>query len=385
VRRSGSFGREGAFGGRPSEAPGRGGSFGSSVSAMHVTGRGFRQSYERGEPVDVYGNSYAPRIFQYYDGDGSEGAGASTSYSSGAASGAPVRERAVFAADDDMLVLANGDVVIMLSDRAYLLATGGKLALMSQKSPRPLLSLYADPELFQRIIAQLQEQQAVVQREMAARRDWLAWVGWTQALFSSVADDQSELRHLEDLQRRLARALNRVGQPAAREAAYTIAPQAVELFVDCYLMPDRRVAARGAGSGWVYTEGRRLWSEGVNAKAGPCPPELSAALKSVMVKLRKEFAADLASVDSDLRDLGSDRASLEKDLAEYQSIYAANNYQADYQVDYGTDSIPVSDALARTRRDLDQNQQDTERTMVDRTKRAADIEQLDAALQQFGR
>jgi hypothetical protein len=255
---------------------------------------------------------------------------------------------------------------------------------MSQKSPRPRLSLYPDPELFQRIIAQVQEQQVVVQREMAARRDWLAWVGWTHALFSSVADDQAELHHLEDLHHRLATALTRVGQPAGRAAPYSVTPQAVELFVGCYLMPDSRVAVRGAESEWLYTDGRRLWSEGANAKAGPCPPELSAALKSVMLKLRKEFAADLASVDSDLRDLGSNRASLEKDLAEYRSIYAANGYQADYEVDYGTDSISVSDALARTRRDIDQNQQDTERSMANRAKLASDMERLGAALQQFG-
>jgi spermidine synthase len=373
----GSFGRQGSFGVRPSEEMGAAGGFGSPAPSMRVTSPGFRRSYERGEPVDIYGNAYPSRLFRYTLDYLNNGGPASP--------GAPaVEERAVFAADDDMLVLANGDVAITLSDRAYLLASGGKLALMSQKSPRPLLSLYPDPELFQRIIAQVQEQQAVVEREIAARRDWLAWVGWTHALFSSVADDQAELRHLEDLRHRLAAAMTRVGQPAGPAASYSVTPQAVELFVGCYLMPDTRVAVRGAAREWLYTEGRRLWSDGPNAKAAPCPPELSASLQSVMLKLRKEFTADLASVDSDLRDLGSNRASLEKDLSDYQSIYATNGYQADYEVDYGTDSIPVSDALARTRRDIDQNQQDTERSMADRAKLTSDMERLGAALEQFG-
>ena len=57
--------------------------------------------------------------------------------------------------------------------------------------------------------------------------------------------------------------------------------------------------------------------------------------------------------------------------------------QPDYEVDYGTDSIPVSDALARTRRDLDQNQQEGERAAAERAKQAADIDRLRAAIQRF--
>src|SRR5207248_10042109 len=108
------------------------------------------------------------------------------------------------------IVLENGDVVITLSDSAYLVASGGKLMLMSSQGAEPLLFLEADPAFFERIVTQVQGQRAVVGGEIAARRDWLSWVGWTGALFSTVADDRAELQHLRDLDRRLESALVRV-------------------------------------------------------------------------------------------------------------------------------------------------------------------------------
>jgi spermidine synthase len=296
----------------------------------------------------------------------------------------PESHQTLFVADDDMLVLDNGDVVITLSDSAYLLVTGGTVALMSAKTPDPLVALYPDPDFFQRLRAQLQGQKEGAQREAAARRDWLSWVGWTGPLFASVATEQTELRNLNDLSRRLDLASGRLGTPKSGRSPSKLSPDAFELFFGCFLLPDNRITLCDAEGYWLTTDGRTLDSDKPGAPSRPCPPELVAALKSVLPKLQKEFAADIASDDNDLRQLASDQASLQSDLSQYQSLYAANGYQSDYEVDYGTDEIPVSDAISRTQNDLQQNAQDTAQAHADRDKLAAAIQRLGATLERFG-
>lgn len=364
---------------------GYGGGTVSSTPEPPLTGLGFRRGYAHGEATDIYGYPYRARVFLYGD-SGAWHVHSNYVVTGGARSQAPPEEhQALFVADDDMLVLDNGDVVVTLSDAAYLLLTGGTVALMSSKATDPLLALYPDPDLFQRLRAQLQDQQVTVQREAAARLDWLSWAGWTGALFPAVADDRTELRNLDDLNRKLTAASTRLGTPSPSHLPNKLGTEAVELFFGCFLLPDNRFTLCGADGYWLTTDGRQLTSEKLGEPARPCPPALSAALQSVLPKLQKEFAADIASDDNDLRQLATERAGLQNDLAQYQSIYTANGYQGDYEVDYGTEEIPVSDAIARTQRDLDQNTQDTARTQAERDRLVADLQRLQSALGRFGK
>jgi len=365
----GSFGRTGAFGSR---------SLFSSSSAPTMRSGGFRTGYGSGRPIDMYGTEYNIMPFHYYYGGGH------TYFGSGQAappSGPQVEHKPLFAADDDMLVMDNGDVVVTLSEHAYLLVTGGKVVLRSDKSPDSLLALYADPALFQGILGQLNDRQAALQEAISVRKDWLSWVGWTSVLLPTVAQDRTELSHMEDLDKRLQEAVKRLGQPPAGAApAPALRNDQVDLFVNARLEPDGRVSLRQEDGSWVFTDGALLTPTATVGTAGrsvPCPPELAAALHSVMVKLKKEMAADVASNKSDLSQLNSDMYSLKADLKEYENLQSSHD--PGYQVDYGTDEIAVSDAIRKTQADIDQTNKDIQENNTESTKLERDQSRLAAA------
>lgn len=386
-RSAGSFGGERGVGG----SFGRIGGFGSesySTSSARIVGAGFRRSYARSGPTDIYGYSYSPRIFEYC---GSGVGHIHPYYATGGGGARPVnaplpqRHQALFVADDDMLVMENGDVIVTLSDTAYLLVTGGTVALMSSQAPDPLAPLYPAPNFFKSLEEQLRDQQAAAQAEIKNRQDWLAWVGWTSALFRSTADDKLELKNLQDLSKRLDLALSRLGKPP--EGATPVGQeraQQVELFVGSYLTPEGTIALRAPDDRWLSTDGQQMWRSD-DLQRRPCPPHLKAALKSVLAKLEKEMQADRAAQDNDLKELEAERDSLAKDLTEYKTILAANGYQGDYEVDYGTDEIPVSEAIARTQSDIQTNRQESENANIERARQESDCQRVSTAVQSFGK
>ncbi|HLV82052.1 MAG TPA: hypothetical protein VKT32_17310, partial [Chthonomonadaceae bacterium] len=368
---------------------GRGSIYSGSGSAPRVTGSGFRSSYGRGQPVDIYGNVSVSRSFLYC-GSGYGHVHTYTIVSGGAHSNTPPEaHQAFFVATSDMYVLDNGDVVISLSDAAYLLLTNGTVALMSQKSPDPLMTLYPDPVLFQNVRMQLEDQQVGVQQAVLARQDWLSWVGWSSTLLPATAADRAELNNLQDLSRRLGTALERLGAPPATAQPTNLQPDQVELFFGGLLMPDGTIALRGADGQSLFTDGKELWQGDREHPSNirNCPALLGSALHSILLKLRQEDAGTVASDKNDLAGLQSDRVSLEKDLQEYQDIQQTNlryGYgEVNPDVDYGTEEIPLSDALDRTQRDLAQNQQDLDRTQADIDKLTAEQERIARILDQL--
>ncbi len=388
---SGSFSGSSGFGstGRSGGSFGRsGGSFGSSrgfssfrssgsnsvfsgrASAPEFTGSGFRSSYGSGHAVDMEGVSYSSRSFYYwnrgsyysypYNGNniGNNGTNAAAKAET---------HPSVFVASKEMLVLDNGDIVITLSDTAYLLVRKGTVALMADKHPEPLMMLYPDPTLFENIRQQLEGQGNGVEAAITTRQDWLSWVGWTSALLPAVGEDRKELTNLQDLDRRLHLAYDNLGDPPTGSGA-TPAPTAdeVELFIGCRLVADDTIALCTEKGVWVSTDGATINAAGVLSR--PCPPALKAALYSVLAKLNTESAADLKSYQDDLTVQATDLQSYQSDLAEYQSLQSQNG--SDYEVDYGTDSISASDAIRRTQNNIDQNAQDTKTLQAEITKRS---------------
>ena len=376
----GSFGRSGSFNSDSSSSGSSSSGF-DSPSSFHVTGSGYRARLGQNDATDISGYSYPARTFRIYGSHGSGGGGYSSSPN-------PVPEvhTAVFVADDDLLVLDSGDVVVTLSDTTYLLASGGTLSLWSSGSPRPLLFLYPDPKLFAAIAAELQGRQSSARQEIALRRDWLSWVGWTTPLFAAVREDETELRNLQDLDTRLTTAAAHVGVPSAGAqsgGATVVTPDQVELFAGCVLMPDSRVSLREGDGQWVSTDGRSLTSAAEKNHPAPLDPALAKALQSVMQKLQKEFTADIAKDNSDLSTGIAALASLKNDLDQYQSLYAQNGYDGSYEVDYGTDSIGVSDAISRTQNDLQSSRSDQELTQTHRDTLTLNIARLTEALEKF--
>jgi spermidine synthase len=357
-RTGGSFGRTGgAFGAR---SFGRSNVFTGRPTAPQFTGSGFRSSYGRSHAVDLEGVTYSPRVFVYYGYDDGLGYASGGPMRNGSPTAAPQSHQSLFVAAKDMLVLDNGDVIITLSDTAYMLVSKGKVALMNDKNPAPLLMLYPDPALFQSIRDQLEEQGNGVESAIEARQDWLSWVGWTSALLPTVGEDRGELNNLKDLDRRLHTAYERIGNPPAGAVAATAPdPDDSELFIGCRLRADGSIVIRDEKGVWLTTDGVTLKS-GPQAAPQPCPPTLAAALYSMLLKLNTENAAELESDKNDMATLTTDLQSLQKDLTEYQALQSANS--SDYSVDYGTDEISAAEAIRRTQNDIDQNATDTKTT-----------------------
>jgi len=375
---SGSFGRSGSF---------KNGAVSSHVSSARaadfvpdepIVGRGFRGAYSRREPIDVFGTAYSPRVFYYrpyvYGHTGGYVSNASQ----------PVQEQtARFVADDDLLVLENGDIIVTLSDVAYLVVSSGGVALMQQKSPEPVLSLFPDPGLYDNIRARLQGQITALDKEIGYRQDWLSWVGWTARFSPSVSADAQELQDLTDLRGRIDRALTRLGDgPDAAPPALpgNLADGAIELFVDCGLLSDGRIALLSPDGVYHFFDGA-TWSV-PGQPAQPVPAGLVAILKSILPKLQKEMEGDIREDTNDLATLASDRVDLQKDLAEYTSLASQNG--ASYEVDYGTDEISASDAINRTNADLTQNAQDTTDTQKDLDKTRGEWQRVVQASLRFG-
>lgn len=392
----GPIGSEGFIGGsHGGAAESASAGLGSAADAPHIVSGGFRgyQGYGAGRPTDIYGNTYAPRFFAYRPWGyyhGYYGGGGSRATQPRPALGHPQKaqkeetHRAIFVADDDMLVMDNGDVIVTLSDSAYLLAAEGNLTLMSKSGDGPLMRLYPDPRLFETIKQELKAQQAVVGKEIGARRDWLSWVGWTSALSSVIREDKTELANLEDLSKRLEAAAVHVGSPAVGSYAADLPANAVELFASGILMRNGTVALRQPDGNWQETNGRQIWSRTKPEARTACLPALNALLASVMTKLQKEFIADGKSDEHDLEVLAKDRASLVNDQTEYTRIQTANGGDATTEVDYGTDTMSVGEALRRTNNDLNQTDVDITKTEADRVKSAADAACVADALSRFG-
>ena len=355
------------------------GAFGSSSGITHSTGggitnSGFRHAYSEGHPTDIYGYDYAPRYYSYsYYGSNNSQYG-----NNAAPASPPAQHQARFVADDDLLVMENGDIIVPVSPDAFLLVKGGAVSLYSKDSTEPLLALYPDPRFFQNVTAQLQEQQSQAQAEIAVRRDWLSWVGWTSVFDGVVKSDKQEAQNLEDLDHRLTDALSHVTippdglPPAAPPTGY------VELFVDCLLLPDGKVMFRQADNQWMTTDGRRMRT-GTGAEK-PCPPALTTLIRSVLTKMAAEFQADSDSFNSDLSEIETERSTLESDLSEYQSLQSSD---PDDKVDYGTEQISASDAISRTESDLAQNQQDEKALRAQHEAIPANRAKIQAALAHF--
>ncbi len=363
-RAGGSFGRGGSF--SSSRSFGHGSVFSGHGDAPHFTGSGFRSSYGSGHAVDLEGVPRSSRSF-FYCGSGGGHIHTYTVVHGGTAPAmAPQTHQSLFVAAKDMLVLDNGDVIITLSDTAYLLVTNGTVALMSDKNPDPLLLLYPDPTLFQNIRQQLEDQGLGVEQAITARQDWLSWVGWTSALLPAVGEDRKELTNLQDLDRRLHTAFDRLGNPPASAAA-TPPPAAdeVELFLGCRLLANGDITIRDDRGEWLTTDGATLTTGQTHPAPRPSPPLLTAALYSILVKLDPDTTAALASDRHDLQLSETDLRALQQDLNDYQLLQRQND--SSYEVDYGTEQIPASDAISRTQKDIDQNLQETKRLQDDIT------------------
>lgn len=149
---------------------------------------------------------------------------------------------------------------------------------------------------------------------------------------------------------------------------------AVELFVGCYLLADGRVSIYGP-------DGR---PKTMNMATVRSDPKLSSVVGSTLKKLMAENQADTQAAVQDYKQAEADQASTQNDLYQYESIRNANPYDQDYQVDYGTDSIPVYQAISLTSTDLMTIRTDLLRTEGEWRRLQAELARMQAAATALG-
>ena len=336
-------------------------SFGQSAAEAtpHTTSTGFRTGYGA-EPIDVTGYRYAPRTFfyvnDYYDyggyyGGGNYGGGGSRSVPNLYRSQPPAAHKPLFVLDDDLMIMDTGDSLITLSDGAYLLLSGGKTMLMSAKNGHPIMQIYSEPKLFESVQQEIEAQSRGLSQEIDVRRQWLSWVSWTSGAFDSVRQDQTELKNMNDLQDKLTLAGSKVGM-SPETASLQVPTDAMELFVGCHLKSDGEVVIYQPGGKSVTYDAHAVSNSSTTRAANA---ELTHCIGSVIKKLLAESQQDLAADRAELADLDRQYQATQSDMAQYKQL---QSYGYDYQVDYGTDSLPAYQAIALTQQDLDGIQND---------------------------
>ncbi len=358
-------------------------SFGGGTSAsLPITGRGFASTYGH-EPVDIYGYHYSPRIYFY---DGGYGGSYGGSYGgNGRRSSRPVQplyqpqaHKPLFVLDDDLLAMENGDFVIPLSETVFLVASKGNVSLMDSQGGKPLLPIFAEPKLFEEIRKEVASQGKQIDIEVSSRRDWLSWAGWTSSMFPSVKADSEEFANLQDLQRRLGGAIKNLGY-SSESRSIDLPENAVELFVGCHILADSRLAFYGPGGSASYADGKTL--VGPTGFKEPISPSLKTAILSVVKKMVAETQKDIASDKAERVSLRSEASATQMDLNEYESIQTQNGMDPTYQVDYGTDSLPVSQAIQMTMNDLSAINLDQQLLDVNQKKSESELMRFQAVLE----
>ena len=383
-RASGSFGRSGSFG---SNAP---------VTAVSIHGGGFRSS-TFGSTVnghyyvsDMEGDVFPSHVFYYnsYGGYGGYGGygygyGYGTPYGNGNAANqqqpppsAAAPHTPVFAADDDLLVMDNGDLVITLTQNAYLVINGGRLELVGP-SKKPLLSLALDADFAAAVQRELDGRRDNARSDAKLRRDWLSWVNWTAAILPSTKADQLEVGNLDKLEATLLMAKRRLGGTAV--GGYQKPDNATLLFQSCFLY-DSSIQFRLADGTLATWDGAKL-TDPHGKTLTQTSPELKDVFKSILAKVATDLRADERSNAADLAQINVDEINLRNDEQSYRNLQSS--WGPDYAVDYGTDEISASLALAYTERDLTQNAQDRADNAKEANQIQADTKRIASASQWF--
>jgi len=287
----------------------------------------------------------------------------------------PAPHTPVFVADDDLLVMDNGDILVTLTPTAYLVVADGHMELMGA-SKTPLLTLALDPDFATSVQQELDGRQKNALAEAKLRRDWLSWVNWTAAILPSTKGDQLEVKNLETLDTTLMNAKKSVGNPALGE--YQKPEDATLLFQSCFLY-DSSIQFRLADGTFATWDGTKL-SDPKGKTIAQTPPELKEVFKAILAKLAVDLKADVKSNADDRAQIEAYEASLQSDKSTYQSLMING---ADYPVDYGDDEISASQAVAQTDRDITQNAQDRADNIREANQLTADTRRIEGADQWF--
>ncbi len=352
-----AYGKGGTADGGPTSS----GSFARSSSPYDVVpppstvaGRGYSSSqYGRGV-VDEVGTYYPTRSYRYsstyYGGYGYRNYNRTRPETVDPNEGA-----ALYRLTPETDLLANGELVIALTDQAYLLLSDQVTGVINSETGLPILFLKRDPSLIWRTNQELDRQRRGLQGSVKAKEDWMNWMTWVG--FAPWRDDDlAELGNISSTVGLLDKAILSLGQVPSTPPALPAPPQpgALQLFTGVWVTADaRQVIIEQPDDKIAYLNRTGWWSDAAQTQpiAEAYPEQFrTLVLVPFLNKQVNEYAAVKARIDADLTSARVDLASLQKDKTEYTSIQ--KTYGPSDEVEYGTSEITVSEALKRTDDDI---------------------------------
>lgn len=354
----GGTGRAGDTGGAPALAHSSGdaGDYRPAPPSLARSG-GYRSpSLGRGNTVDETGTLYPPRTYRYYPRRyyGSRTYYRSYGYGS-RPSQPPAEESAVYRLTPEADVLADGQVVISLTDAAYLLLGEEVFTVASRETGEPLLFLERDPALVKRVAIEIERQKQGLQQSAQAKERWIKWVDWLE-FTPWQPDDQRELGNLQEMGQRLEEALRGLGPVAENQPPLPEPPVAgaLELWSGVWLLSDGSALALRLPEGQTaFTDGKAWFDDGARTRphAAPFPAGFPPVVTAYLGKNLAEMSATRSRLAQEQAEANTDLTALQRDRSEYEGLRRSGTRDSD-SVEYGSAEIPLSDALNRTYADI---------------------------------
>ncbi len=314
------------------------------------------------QSVDETGTLYPPRSYRYHPrGYYRSYSRSYSSYRYGSRPAAPAAQgNGIYRLTPEADILPDGQVVIGLTDAAYLLIGDDVASVVDRQSGEPLVFLGRDPALLRRVATEIRRQQVGLQQSADAKRAWMAWIDWLQ-FTPWYEDDRREFLNLGEMRDRLEEALRGLGnvpetQPPLPQPAV---PGALEIFSSVWMLQDgSAVAARLPGNELAFFDGTGWYTdrERKQPHEGTYPKGFLPVVVAYLTKELSDMSATRSRVAQDMSAAQMDLTSLQRDAAEYEGLRRSGTRDGD-SVDYGTSQMPLSEALQRTYADLATTQQ----------------------------
>ena len=319
-----------------------------------ATGSGFRMRSYGNRYVDEYGMLYPRRYYSY----------CSCRYGRRDPSHKVVQTKAVFKLSPEADVLEDGRVAINLVDNtAFMLLYQDFSTIIDCKTGDAVIDLAPDKAQLWRVHKEIERQLSGLQKSYQLKEQWISWFSWLQFM-PWYEDDQLELKNLHDMGPTLKLALKNLGDVPdynpgeAPQPAPPPVPGAVEVVSDIYIMPNSTTVALKLPSGSAFmTDTDWFKDKDLREPIGtpPYPKDFKNALKAMLKQQIADSGTSTTRLQKNLNDANLTMASLQRDLGEYNACKA--DTQMWESVEYGSQQIPLADALQKTQTDIDRCQQ----------------------------
>jgi spermidine synthase len=308
---------------------------------------GFRSSRisNAGASVDEMGTIYPMRTYRYYPRYRYY-----RTYHSHHVQDQPKLSKGAYRLSPEADILDDGRVVISLTDNAFLLINDDSTTVVDSWTGEPILDLAADRVQLWRIYYEIARQRRGLDMSLKAKQDWMGWISWLK--FSPwYADDQREVKNIQDMGQRLETALANIGtQPGTAPLTTSPpTPYAIEVISSAWMMPDgSSIALKLPSNQIVYMTGRDWYTDEELKQrfAQPYPEGFRKVIVAVLSKRVKDESAARKRLNASLADANQDLNSLYKDSYEYNQ--ARSDTAMSSLVEYGSTEITLREALKRT-------------------------------------